>query len=167
MSGIFDALDLSPTQKLFSEFIPGFLNQGLSGASILKQFRSLSGKIRTQTAYSLIRYYNNVGRAKEYVNLLKPNEILDTSQLEYATSSLQRNYLVKVAARTYDPALGGYTTNYVSIFTDTFTTKTDFLSQYGDLATAYLLGTSPTYQEETLSVQSLEVHSVLLNPTPS
>lgn len=153
MAGIFETLDLGPAERMVAQYVPGLLQAGGNKLSIFRQLQSVAPDITRIQSGSLVDYVRSVFKSNEYVNSLAPNDIVDTSRFPPAESNLSRNYLVKVQVKTLDQTTGVYYDRWVSVLTDNYTTREEFLNQWGDKITAWVLGTSPEFagEEEILA----------------
>lgn len=167
MLGIFDALDLGPAERLASEFIPSLLNAGLSKVSIFNELKNIAPELTRVQSGSLVDYARSIVNSSSEISAVARDEILNATNFPYATSALSRNYHVQVSANVFDPETGEYERNYITLSTDTFTTKQGFFDTYGDLATSFFIDYAEASRGGFVDVQSMKIESVLQNPVAS
>lgn len=163
--GIFDALELGPAERLASEFIPSLVASGLSKNAIFDSIRQLAPDLTRVQSGSLVDYARSILNSSSEITSAARDEILNSSEFPPATSNILRNFNVRVSANVFDPELGEFRKQYITIATDTFTSKQVFLDQYSDIATAYFIDYAEASKGGFVNVQSLEIESVLKSPT--
>lgn len=115
--------EFTPAERLFAEFVPSLLEQGLSANSIIRQAQSVGLSIRRTRGLSIIRYAKGVVDSRSYLSSVGLNRNWSLDRMPYSKLPLQRLFRYQVKLSVRDVTTGAVIDRHVWMQTDDYYTK--------------------------------------------
>lgn len=143
-------LDLSPSERLASEFLYPLLGQGLSANQALRQLSAAGLGIRRQSGLQLIKQIRAAATWGYRAEAVKDDEYLPTEGMPPRFFNSGRNYAYVVRINGVDADTGESRDQFITILSDTAMTK----EQLSDMAFGISEG---NYREDGLEFRSMDL----------